>query len=98
MRRVWQGAVIGVIAFVVCANPSAQSDGDREQRLMLFTRYLEPLRTQAGIPGLSAAITANGRIIWEGGFGFANLEARVAAAPHTPYQSPPSPRPRPRHC
>jgi CubicO group peptidase (beta-lactamase class C family) len=58
---------------------------DREQRIQLFTRYVESLRIQAGIPGLSAAITSNGRIIWEAGLGFADLEARVAAAPHTPY-------------
>ena len=70
---------------VVCANPGAQLTGDREQRITLFTRYLDPLRIQAGIPGLSAAITFDGRIIWEGGFGFADVEANVAAAPHTPY-------------
>src|SRR4029453_6670024 len=39
----------------------------------------------AGIPGLSAAIASNGLIIWESGLGFADMEARVAAAPHTPY-------------
>jgi CubicO group peptidase (beta-lactamase class C family) len=85
MRRAWQSAVVGVIAFVVCAHPSAQLTGDREQRIAVFARYLEPLRIQAGIPGLSVAITSAGRIIWEGGLGFADLEARVAAAPHTPY-------------
>lgn len=85
MRRVSIAAVASVIAFVVCADTRAQGGGDREQRITLFTRYLEPLRIQAGIPGLSAAITSNGRIIWEGGLGFADVEARVAAAPHTPY-------------
>ncbi len=85
MCRVWHGAAISVIVFAVCAGPSAQVAGDREQRITLFTQYLEPLRIQAGIPGLSAAITSNGRIIWEGGFGFADMEARIAAAPHTPY-------------
>jgi len=85
MRRAWQGAVVSVIVFVVCADPSAQLTGDREQRIAVFTRYLESLRIQAGVPGLSAAIASNGRIIWEGGFGFADLEAKVAAAPHTPY-------------
>lgn len=85
LRRAWYGAVISVIVFVVCVAPSAQLTGDREQRLTLFTRYLESLRIQAGIPGLSAAITSNGRIIWEAGLGFADVEARVAAAPHTPY-------------
>jgi CubicO group peptidase (beta-lactamase class C family) len=74
-----------VIAGVMCATPSAQPAGDRDQRLALFTRYLEPLRIQAGIPGLSAAITSNGQIVWEGGLGFADVDARVAAAPHTPY-------------
>src|SRR5262245_30459953 len=85
MRRVWQAAVVGVLVFVVCAAPGAQLGSDREQRITLFTQYLEPLRIQAGIPGLSAAITSNGRIIWEAGLGFADVEARVAAAPHTPY-------------
>jgi CubicO group peptidase (beta-lactamase class C family) len=85
MRCAWHGAIASVIAFVVCAHPSAQLTADREQRIALFTRYLEPLRIQAGIPGLSAAITSDGRIIWEGGLGFADKEAMVAAAPHTPY-------------
>ena len=85
VRRVLQRAVIAVIGCVVCVNSSAQPAGRRDQRIVVFTRYLEPLRIQAGIPGLSAAITSNGRILWEGGFGFADVEARVAAAPHTPY-------------
>jgi CubicO group peptidase (beta-lactamase class C family) len=85
MRHLWLGAVISVIVFVLCANPSAQLTGDRDKRIALFTRYLEPLRIQAGIPGLSAAIISHGRIIWEGGLGFADVEARVAAAPQTPY-------------
>jgi CubicO group peptidase (beta-lactamase class C family) len=79
-------AIVGVIVFVVCANPSAQFLGrERDQRIALFTRYLEPLRIQARIPGLSAAISFDGQIIWEGGLGFADVEARVAAAPDTPY-------------
>ena len=81
-----QLSILGLIVSIGCANAGAQSAGDRDQRLELFTRYLEPLRIQAGIPGLSAAIASNGRIVWEGGFGFADVEARVAAAPHTPYR------------
>ena len=71
--------------FVACAGLGAQPRGDRADRIALFTRYLEPLRIQAGIPGLSAAIASNGRIIWEAGFGFADVDAMIAAAPHTPY-------------
>ena len=71
-----QAALLSCIVFVVCANPAAQPAGDREQRITLFTRYLEPLRIQAGIPGLSAAIMSNRGIIGEGGFGFADVEGR----------------------
>jgi CubicO group peptidase (beta-lactamase class C family) len=47
--------------------------------------YLELLRQQAGIPGLSAAIVQNGEVAWERGFGFQNLENRARATPDTPY-------------
>lgn len=50
-----------------------------------FAAYLEPLRQQAGIPGLSAAILLNGEIVWERGYGFSNQETRVRATPDTPY-------------
>jgi CubicO group peptidase (beta-lactamase class C family) len=50
-----------------------------------FESYLESLRQQAGIPGLSAAIVQNGVVVWERGFGFANVEARLRATPDTPY-------------
>jgi len=48
-------------------------------------RYLEPLREQAGIPGMSAAVVQNGVIIWESGFGYQDVGARIGATPDTPY-------------
>jgi CubicO group peptidase (beta-lactamase class C family) len=51
----------------------------------LFERYLEPLRVQAGIPGLSAAIVQDGQIVWERGFGQADVESNLPARPDTPY-------------
>ncbi len=50
-----------------------------------FESYLELLRQQAGIPGLSAAVVQDGRIVWERGFGYQDLEARIVATPDTPY-------------
>jgi CubicO group peptidase (beta-lactamase class C family) len=49
--------------------------------------YLESLRQQAGIPGMSAAIVHDGTIIWERGYGFENVASRVRATPDTPYLS-----------
>lgn len=51
----------------------------------LFERYVEPLRQQSGIPGLSAAIVRAGRIEWEKGFGYQDVEQAIAALPDTPY-------------
>jgi CubicO group peptidase (beta-lactamase class C family) len=52
---------------------------------LLFERYLDPLRISAGIPGLSAAIVQNGRVLWERGFGLRDVEANLEATPATPY-------------
>lgn len=56
-----------------------------DQRLGLFARYLDGLRAQAGIPGLSAAVVVDHRIVWEQGFGYQDVESRVAATPNTLY-------------
>jgi CubicO group peptidase (beta-lactamase class C family) len=50
-----------------------------------FESYVELLRQQAGIPGVSAVIIQNGEIVWERGFGFQNVETRIRATPDTPY-------------
>lgn len=47
--------------------------------------YLEALRQQTGIPGMSAAIVRDGVILWEKGYGFQNVSTRERATPATPY-------------
>ncbi len=47
--------------------------------------YLEALRQQSGIPGMSAAIVRDGAVVWAKGYGFQNVAARVRATPDTPY-------------
>jgi len=51
----------------------------------LFERYLDSLRQQAGIPGLSAAIVQDGETVWETGLGYQDLESSVRATSTTPY-------------
>ena len=58
---------------------------ERSLPISLFERYLESLRQQAGIPGLSAAIVQNGERVWDAGFGFQDVEALVRATADTPY-------------
>ena len=54
-------------------------------RIALFDRYLEALRREAGIPGLSAAILLDGHVVWEKALGYANVQRRIPARPDTPF-------------
>src|SRR5438552_1925941 len=52
----------------------------------LFGDYVDALRTQAGIPGLTATIVGINDIVWEHPSGQQNVEKSVAARADTPYQ------------
>lgn len=71
-------ALVGVVLLVKTA--AAQ-----QLPFSLFERYLEPLRQQAGIPGLSAVIVQDGHILWERVFGLRDVEASLPVLPDTPF-------------
>lgn len=56
-----------------------------EPTLNLFGEYLEALRVQAGIPGMSAALVGRDEVIWEGAFGLQDIEGGIPATPETPF-------------
>ena len=68
---------------VLSATPTAQAPPSPS--FSLFERYLDSLRQQTGIPGLSAAIVQGGKVLWERGFGQRDIESNSAAQPDTPY-------------
>jgi CubicO group peptidase (beta-lactamase class C family) len=47
--------------------------------------YVESLRVQAGIPGLSAAIVGPNDVVWEQAFGRQDIERSIAARTDTPF-------------
>src|SRR5215204_742347 len=63
----------------------ANTAGDGE-RLAQFEQSLDSLRRHYKIPGLSAAIVHNQRIIWDAGFGFQDIAGGILATPDTPYR------------
>ena len=70
------------LAATTLAVPSAAPDS------LLYARldsYLEALRVQVGIPGLSAAIVGDTDIVWERGFGQQDLVQLVGTQPDTPF-------------
>ena len=72
-------------AIVLATTGSAQQFPGQELPYALFERYIEPLRQQSGIPGISAAVVREGRIEWEKGFGHQDVDQAVAATADTPY-------------
>jgi CubicO group peptidase (beta-lactamase class C family) len=80
MRRAL-AAVILALALAVPAGLTAQSDFVTTR----FELYLDALRKQAGIPGLSAVIVQDDSIAWEAGLGQQDLEAGVPVTPDTPF-------------
>jgi CubicO group peptidase (beta-lactamase class C family) len=54
--------------------------------LARFSDYLDALRVQAGIPGLSAAIVGATDVTWEHAYGVQDVERDVPALLSTPYQ------------
>lgn len=59
--------------------------GAQSLEFSLFERYLESLRVQIGIPGLSAAIVQDGRVVWQRGLGFQDVEAAIRPSDLTLY-------------
>src|SRR5262245_14514543 len=56
-----------------------------ELRVDRFRQHLEADREALKIPGLSAVILADGKVLWTQGFGYADVENRLPATPDTLY-------------
>jgi CubicO group peptidase (beta-lactamase class C family) len=74
-----------VICLLLFLLPARAGGQELTHEVTLFQKYLEALRHQLKIPGLSAAVLKDERIIWEGGFGFQDVEQRIPATADTPY-------------
>src|SRR5262245_25063034 len=86
----WAAAagVCGYLAMTTATGVVLEADQRPRPALLAsppLEHYLEALRQQAGIPGLSAAVVQDSEIVWERGFGFQDVEARIRATPDTPY-------------
>ena len=63
------------------ARPAPTQDVDAASAL--FERYVVALGRIVHVPGLSGIILRDGRPVWQRGFGFADVDGRVAATPDT---------------
>jgi CubicO group peptidase (beta-lactamase class C family) len=84
MRTSVRTALATLVACAMLALPGRAQTSGAGLTLGLFERYLEALRLEYGVPGLSAAVIEDDRV-WERGFGLADMSANIAATPTTPY-------------
>lgn len=87
MRRLFRTPLVAAAAFVLAAGilSAQQPVFTPGGTLPLLDSYLEPLRLQAGIPGMSAAVLSDGELVWEKGYGFQNIATRERPTADTPY-------------
>lgn len=78
-------AKTALLALLALAALGPSTEAQSSLPISLFERYAESLRQQAGIPGMSAAILQNSRLVWDKGFGYQDVDGLVAAAADTPY-------------
>jgi len=67
------------------SKPRNRTAGRDLQRLHRLETQFEQLRWVLRIPGMSAAIVKDQKLLWAKGFGYADLEKRVPATPRTLY-------------
>jgi CubicO group peptidase (beta-lactamase class C family) len=76
---------IALAALLVSLVLTPHAFAQQELTFSLFERYIDALRVQSNIPGLSAAIVQDEQITWEKGFGYSDVEHSITARPDTPY-------------
>ena len=84
--------LLGVMVAILTASsvPSTLAFQDSvpaqdKKRLERFEKQVEELRTLLKVPGMSAVIVKDQKVIWAKGFGFADLEKKIPATPDTLY-------------
>jgi CubicO group peptidase (beta-lactamase class C family) len=75
---------IPLLAFAVLLLGAGRAEA-QDVLFSLFRDYVESLRTQAGIPGMAAAIVGRDDILWEHAFGRQDIERSIATRTDTPF-------------
>lgn len=85
MRKLLSALACALLAFATTTTSGQQPIFTPYGVVPVLDAYLEALRAQTGIPGMSAALVRNGAVLWEKGYGFQNVATRERATPSTPY-------------
>lgn len=78
-------ALAALLLATLAALTAAPSSSAQELLFNLFGRYVDTLRLQVGIPGMTALIVNDGRPVWEAAYGFSDVERNIRTRPDTPF-------------
>ena len=78
-------ALAALALATLAAAASAPQASAQDLLFSLFGRYVDTLRLQVGIPGMTALIVSDGIPVWEGAYGFADVERSIRVRPDTPF-------------
>jgi|GEM_PF-302582 len=83
------GSILLTLLFClnVCLTGCGEKNTDRagQERIVKFAQAVERLRETFRIPGLSVAVLHNQQVIFDEGFGYADIENKIPATTDTPY-------------
>lgn len=82
-----RNAVIRMIVFLTLGLCLARSGAQAQEKLTQVDQFVLAERERQKIPGISIAVIEGGKVIKAQGYGFANVEHRVAVTPETIFQS-----------
>ena len=78
--------ILTVCCFSIFGFSSANSGRPAQREIFADVRSkMVDAVSKSWVPSLSVAVAHNGEIIWEESFGWANIEKRIEATPHTLY-------------
>ncbi|PID59623.1 MAG: hypothetical protein CR986_04980 [Ignavibacteriae bacterium] len=83
MKKLLLIAFIISFAFVLKAQDKSAKNYD--EAFNLIAAWLETQKDFDRLPGISAIVVEDQKILWEGAFGYANLEKKVESKPNTIY-------------
>lgn len=72
-----------LLAQAVPDRKTQNASSQDKKRLERFEKQVDDLRDRLKIPGMSAVIVKDQKVLWAKGFGFADLENRIPANPDT---------------
>src|SRR5262245_35155502 len=85
-------AICGFLTLSVCSSCGLQTSvrqnakaSSEKERIARFEKQIEELREKLKIPGISAAIVRDQKLLWAKGFGQADIENKIPTTPETNY-------------